>query len=57
MPGVFYRTKLVTIMPRFMIVNRMPEKISLRQYEVKAGRSEGICRVGSELCIEAYDVR
>ena len=29
LPGVFYRTKLVTVTPRFLIVNRMDEKIYL----------------------------
>ena len=54
LPGVFYRTKLVTVMPRFLIVNRMDEKIHLRQYQTD---SKNILeKFGTELTIESQNI-
>lgn len=51
LPGIFYRTKLVTVMPRFLIVNRMNQKIFLRQYELRGN----YVNTGEDVSINAFD--
>ena len=55
LPGIFYRTKLVTVIPRILVVNRMDEKIFLRQYALKSDGSK-IGEVGNEMSVDAFSV-
>ncbi len=53
-PGRFYRTKQVTIAPRFLLVNKLDVPVLMRQY---APKSSSFHQLSSIVCVGAHETQ